>query len=101
MGYLRRSANTRPVSTRSGEKTRWKSSPSTSPEISSSMGFQRWRVVPTGSVVSYETSVPGVRFSARDRVAASIHPKSGSAGSSSTNSGTTSTTASAPGTASA
>ena len=51
-GYLRRSAKTRPVSTRSGEKTRWKSLPSVSPEISSIIGFQRFRVVPTGSVVS-------------------------------------------------
>ena len=35
-----------------GEKTRWKSTPSVSPEPSSSIGFQRLRVVPTGSVVS-------------------------------------------------
>ena len=51
-GYLRRSAKTRPVSTRSGEKTRSKSTPSVRPEASSSSGFQRVRVVPTGSVVS-------------------------------------------------
>ena len=75
--------------------------PSVRPEPSSSIGFQRPRVVPTGSVVSYETSVPGVRCSASERVAASIHPKSGSHVASSTNSGTTSTTASAPGIASA
>ena len=52
LGYLRRSAKTRPVRTRSGEKTRWKSWPSVRPETFSSIGFQRVRVVPTGSVVS-------------------------------------------------
>ena len=52
LGYLRRSANTRPVSTRSGLKARWKSAPAVRPEASSSMGAHRVRVVPTGSVVS-------------------------------------------------
>ena len=55
---------------------------------------------PTGSVVSYETSVPGVRCLASSRVAPSIQPKSGLP-SPSTKSGTTRTIASAPGTASA
>jgi len=59
-------------------------------------GFHRFRVVPTGSVVSYDTSVPGLRCCANERVAASIQPKSGCQVSSSTKSGTTTTTASAP-----
>ena len=42
----------RPVSTRSGLKTRWNSRPSTRPDRSSSRGFHRVRVVPTGRVVS-------------------------------------------------
>lgn len=51
-GYFRRSANTRLVSTRSGEKPRWKSLPSARPLPFSSAGFHRPRVVPTGRLVS-------------------------------------------------
>ena len=43
LGYLRRSANTRPVSTRSGENTSQKSLPSTRPEPRLEAGFQRVR----------------------------------------------------------
>ena len=52
LGYFRRSSNTRPVSTRSGEKTAKKSLDSFSPEISSIIGTKRVRSVPTGRVVS-------------------------------------------------
>ena len=52
LGYLRRSAKTRPVRTRSGLKTTPKSVPAARPEPASSIGANRSRVVPTGSVVS-------------------------------------------------
>ena len=61
-GYFRRSAKTRPVSTRSGLNTSEKSLPGSSPEPSESSAPQRVRVVPTemrpversdGSVAGY------------------------------------------------
>ena len=51
-GYLRRSAKTRPVKTRSGENTKSKSIPAFKPEIFSIAGANRFLVVPTGRVVS-------------------------------------------------
>ena len=51
-GYLRRSANTRPVNTRSGEKTNVKSLPAVKADAFSSALAKRLRVVPTGRVVS-------------------------------------------------
>ena len=51
-GYFLRSAKTRPVSTRSGEKTNLKSLPAVKPEAFSSALAKRLRVVPTGRVVS-------------------------------------------------
>ncbi|CAB5141921.1 unannotated protein [freshwater metagenome] len=92
-GYLRRSANTRPVNTRSGEKTKVKSLPAVKPDTFSNAFAKRVRVVPTGRVVSYETNVPGFKPAPIFSVAASIQPKSGTP-CSSTNSGTTTTTAS-------
>ena len=72
-GYLRRSANTRPVRTRSGENTRWKPSPATSPEPCSSIG----RVAGAGGADRQGGLVGDKRArlaDPRDRLRGCVHP---------------------------
>ena len=70
--------SSRPGSTRSGEKARWKSSPALSPEPSSSSGWTRSRVVPGQVVDSRTTSCPFWSRVAIWRVADSTIVRSGS-----------------------